>query len=149
MRIKLTAIFIFFVLSCAHADNTTMIGNWAQQILVDTLSASYMDTPAEIEAVQKNYLPGAWGPMHQFFLDKRVEINEKKLVLHPQALTTPTVMKNNNCGLSQCWQVNQSFSVPELSLSIDFSLQVVPGSLVKNSTSPFLIQSLSLVMHDY
>ncbi len=148
MRIKL-AILIVFVFSYAHADDMTTIGDWAQHILMETLSASYKDTPAEIKAVRKNYLPGAWGPMHQFLLNRRVEINEKKLTLHPQPLTSPTVVPNNDCGLSQCWRVNQSFNIPELSLTMHFSLQIVPASLIKGSTSLFLIQSLSIVMHDY
>ncbi|AHE66905.1 hypothetical protein Loa_01352 [Legionella oakridgensis ATCC 33761 = DSM 21215] len=137
MHIKL-AVFIFFMFSCtAYADDTTTIGHWAQHVLVETLSASYKDTPAEIAAVRKNYLPGAWGPMHQFLLDKRVEINKKKLTLHPKPLHPPVVIASNDCGLSPCWKVSQSFNIPEMSLTLDFSLQIVPASLVKKATSLF------------
>ncbi|KTD07866.1 hypothetical protein [Legionella jamestowniensis] len=149
MRSKITALLLFFFLSSTYADDTTTkVGNWAQQVLMDTLSASYRDTPADIEEVQKNFLPEAWGPMHLFFLDKRVQINEEKLTLHPQIRTTPAVIESNNCSVSPCWQVKQSFNIPELSLTIDFTLQIVPASVVKKATSPFLIQSLSIVMHN-
>lgn len=148
MRIKL-AIFLIWIFSYAYATDQTNIGNWTQNLLIETLSASYKDTPEEIRTVQKNYLPYAWGPMHQFLLDKRVEINEKMLILHPKALTTPQIIESNNCELTPCWQVIQSFNIPELSLNIDLSLQVIPGNIAKASDSPFVVQSLSMILRYY
>ncbi|ARB91165.1 hypothetical protein [Legionella longbeachae] len=148
MRIK-RALFLVWFFSYAYATDQTNIGDWTQNLLIETLSASYKDTPSEINAVQKNYLPYAWGPMHQFLLDKRIEINEKMLTLHPKALTTPQIMKNNDCEIAPCWQVIQSFNIPELSLNIDLSLQVIPGNIVKDSDSPFLVQSLSMSIRYY
>lgn len=147
MRIKL-ALFLIWIFSYTYADQTN-IGAWTQNLLIETLSASYKDTPSEIRAVQKNYLPYAWGPMHQFLLDKRVEINEKMLTLHPKALTAPQITESNDCELSSCWQVIQSFNIPELSLNIDLSLQVIPGNIVKGSDSPFVVQSLSMILRYY
>ncbi|KTD11027.1 hypothetical protein Lgra_1993 [Legionella gratiana] len=148
MRIKL-ALFLFWMFSYADAADQTNIGAWTQNLLIETLSASYKDTPSEIMAVQKNYLPYAWGPMHQFFLDKRVEINEKMLTLHPEPLTSPQIIENNDCESSPCWRVIQSFNIPELSLNIDLSLQVIPGKIVKGSDSPYVVQSLSMILRHY
>ena len=96
--------------------------------------------------MRKNYLPQAWGPMVQFLRDKRIEINEKQLTLHPEPLTYPIVMSSNDCGFSPCWNVTQSFNIPELFLKMDCSLHVIPGSLVKGSSTQYIIQSLSLVL---
>lgn len=147
MRIKMAFLF-FFVCSYLHAEDAGNVGDWTQQILIDTLSASYKDTPAEIEAVKKNYLPYAWGPMNQFLLDKRIEINEKQLTLHPKPLTNPKVTESTNCGVSPCWNVEQIFYIPELLLNVYFSLQVTTGAIQKDSTSPFMIRSLSIVIKD-
>lgn len=145
MRIKLV-FFIFWIFSYAYANDQTDIGDWTQHVLIETFSASYQDTPSEIEAVQKNYLPAAWGPMHQFLLNKRVEIDERKLTLHAKPLTSPQVIVSNDCEFSPCWQVIQSFNILELSLRIDLSLQVIPGRFVKGSDSPFIIQDLSMIL---
>lgn len=58
-------------------------------------------------------------------------------------------MKSNDCEIAPCWQVIQSFNIPELSLNIDLSLQVIPGNIVKDSDSPFLVQSLSMSIRYY
>ena len=84
--------------------------------------------------------------MHQFLLNKRVEINERKLVLHPKALTYPKVIQSTNCGVSPCWEVIQAYYIPELSTNIYFSLQVTTGTIVKDSTSPYMIRSVSIVL---
>jgi hypothetical protein len=147
MRIKI-AFVVFFICSYVHADDFRSVGNWTQEILMGTLSASYTDTPAEIAAIKKNYLPYAWGPMHQFLLNKRAEINEKQLTLHPKPLTHPKVMESTNCGVSPCWEVVQVFYIPELSVNIYFSLKVTKGTIVKNSPLPFMIRSVSIVIKD-
>jgi hypothetical protein len=148
MRIKL-AFFLFLMFTHAYCANQPSIGKWTQNVLMDTFSASYKDTPSEIKTVQSNYLPYAWGPVSQFLRDKRVEINASKLILHPRPLTAPNVVSTNECNLSPCWQVTQSFKIPELLLKINVSLRVIPGHVVKSANTPFMIQSMSLNLQKY
>jgi hypothetical protein len=148
MRIKL-AFFLFLICTYAYGANQPSIGKWTQNVLMDTLSASYKDTPSEIKAVQNNYLPYAWGPVSQFLRDKRDEINASKLILHPRPINAPNVVSTNECNLAPCWQVTQSFKIPELLLKIDVSLRVIPGNAVKGANTPFIIQSMSLSLHKY
>ena len=130
--------------STLYAAQQPNIQTWTQKVLVDTLSASYTDHQAQVDEVKKNYLPQAWGPMVQFLRDKRIKINTNKLTLHPQPLMAAQVSDSDECGISPCWQVVQSFRIPELSQRINISLYIIPGAMAKNSSSPYVIQSLSL-----
>ncbi|RUR05324.1 hypothetical protein [Legionella sp. km772] len=145
MRTKL-ALLLFVICFYSHADNQASLGDWTQNLLTATLSASYKDTPAQIAELRKNYLPQAWGPMIQFLRDKRIQINEQKLILHPLAVNSPEIMESNQCGIAPCWQVTQSFDIPELKVRLAFVLQVIPGEVAKNAGS-FVVQSVSMSMN--
>ncbi|MDX1838362.1 hypothetical protein [Legionella taurinensis] len=150
MNHKLMAFIVLFLLFCAHAKTGPHnVTAWVQQTLMDTLSASYGDTPTDIDKVKRNYYPAAWWPMNHFFRDRLELIKVKKLILHPKPLTAARITASGPCGTSQCWRINQSYQIPELSIIIDFSLLVVPANTMLKSKSPFLIQSLSLKINDY
>ena len=145
MRIKL-ALFLFVICFYSHADSQTSLSDWTQNVLTTTLSASYKDTPSDIQALRKNFLPQAWVPMIQFLRDKRIQINDQKLTLHPTAVNPPQITESQQCGIAPCWQVNQSYDIPELSITIAFALQVIPGQVAKNAPGNFVVQSLSLMI---
>lgn len=150
MNNKLMAFVVLFIIFCVHAKTTQRtVASWVQQTLTETLAASYGDTPADLDAIKRNYYPAAWGPMTNFFRDKREHIKNSHLILHPRPLTSARVTASEDCGMSTCWRVNQSYQIPEMSLIIDFSLLVVPSTTLLKSKSPFLIQSLSLKIDNY
>lgn len=150
MNNKLIAFIVLFLIFCVHAKTTHHnVTAWVQQTLMDTLAASYGDTPADIDRVKRNYYPAAWWPMNHFFRDRLEAIKMKKLILHPKPLTPARITASGQCGTSQCWRVTQAYQIPELSIIIDCSLLVVPASTMLKSKSPFLIQSLSLKINDY
>lgn len=138
-------ILSFFASFLIYAADDKYVANWAQQLLIDSLSASYLNTPSEIEAIQKNYSMAAWEPMSDFFENEQQIMELNKLILHPEPLTTPTVSEVEDCMFSRCWRVNQSFNVPELHMNIDFSLFIIKSL----SGSPLLVQSVGMKVHRY
>lgn len=143
--IRFILLFSFFASFLIHAAKDSYVTDWAQQLLIDTLSASYLDTPADIESVQKNYSSAAWDPMIDFFDNERQTIQLYKLTLHPVPLNEPVLSEMDNCGSARCWRVNQTYNLPELHLNIDFSLFIVNSA---NGT-PLLVQSLDMKVHRY
>ena len=131
----------------AHASGDSYVTDWTQKTLIETLSASYFDTPQDVALVRKKYSQAAWEPMSDFFNKELKMIDEQKLIIHPKPLTEPTISKLAECISDQCWRVNQSFNIPELHMNIDFSLLVVSAS--PSEDSPFLIQSVDMNVHHY
>jgi hypothetical protein len=137
----------FFTASLIYASRDNYVTDWAQKTLMDTLAASYLDTPEEVEVVQKKYSPAAWGPMSDFFHKELKIIQDQKLTLHPIPLTQATITRSENCISVHCWRVSQLYKIPELHMNIDFSLLIVSAS--PSGDSPFLIQSVDMKVHNY
>jgi hypothetical protein len=138
---------LFLFISVANADNSkSQVCAWAEQVLMQTLSVRYDDSPRDVEAaLQRYYMPSAWGPMKIFFTDKRDLINKQKLILHPRLKNAATVISQGKCaaGIIPCWRVNLEYSIPELHHSINFSLLIFANS---KGDSPFIIQSLDMII---
>lgn len=128
-------------------QNNVQITEWAEQILMDSLSASYLDKPSEIQAVSKYYSHAAWEPMNDFFNNELETIKLHKLTLHPVALSKPTLIEDNQCTNYRCWRVNQKFKIPELNMNVDFSLLIIP--VTRPKADPLLIQSLDIKVQHY
>jgi hypothetical protein len=137
----------FFTSFLAHAHKDDYVTNWAQNLLIETLSISYLDKPHEIDITRKKYSHAAWEPMNSFFHKEIKIIEEHKLILHPKPLTEPTIIRTEECISIHCWRVNQSFNIPELHMNIAFSLLIVSAMPVINS--PFLVQSVDMVVRNY
>ena len=129
-----------------YAFTDDEVVKWSSAVLTQTLSASYQDTPEQIAAVRSHYMLAAWGPMLDFFVEKRAYVQKNQLTLHPTPLSDPTLVASGLCHDLPCWRVNQSFSVPELAFNIDFSLLI---TITGNMSDPALIvQSMDFVLHD-
>lgn len=129
------------------AANPQELADWAKKVLKETLAATWQDTPEKTEAVSKYYMPSAFIPMQEFFMDKVAIIKAKQLTMHPQLKSEPTIVFSGSCGLSKCWRVNLSYILPQLNQETDFSLLIM--STNPGSDSPFIIQSLNITLHDY
>lgn len=138
--LKRCFLVFLFSSSVAIADDNQPVSEWTQAALLDTLSASYADTPADIAEVEQYFLPAAWHPMISFLRDKRVIVNEQELVLHPRALNAATITDNGYCDQSRCWTVSQSIAIPELRLNLDIAAVVIAST----GKTPYLIQSLNM-----
>ncbi len=127
--------------------NSIQVTEWAQRVLMDSLTASYFDTPEDIKSVQKYYSLAAWEPMNSFFDNELKRIEYYKLSLHPKPLTPPKLLKEINCEYKLCWRVNQKFKLPELRMIIDFSLLI--SRIMQNDTEHYLIQNLNMTVQRY
>lgn len=140
-------LFFLFISYHAQAFSNKYVSDWAQNTLIQTLSVSYIDSPDENRLIQKKYSLAAWEPMRDFFSKELQIIEEQKLTIHPKPLTKPKVTRSNNCLSSDCWEVTQSYNLPELHMNVDFSLFIVSAS--PSNESPFLIQSANIKIHQY
>lgn len=143
---RLSLLWCLFIPLNAHAFTDDDVVQWGSQVLTQTLSASYQDSPEAIAAVRSHYMLAAWGPMLDFFVEKRAYVQKHQLTLHPTPLSDPTLVTSGLCHDLPCWRVNQSFSVPELAFNIDFSLLI---TVTGNMNNPSLIvQSMDFVLHN-
>lgn len=145
LALRFILLLSFFASFLIHAAKDSYVTDWAQQLLIDTLSASYLNTPAEIETVRNNYSRAAWDPMSNFFENELQFIQLYKLTLHPKPINEPTILEIENCASARCWRVNQTFNIPELHMNIDFSLLIINTS----SGTPLLVQSVDMKVHRY
>lgn len=121
--------------------------SWAQQTLMETLSASYNDKPADNEAIQKKYYSAAWDQMVNFFHEKLDLIRSQQLTLHPRPLTNPVIVASGQLAGFQSWRVDQIFNIPELRANIRFSVLVINAK--PDEDPPFLIESLNMQVENY
>ncbi|WP_298627722.1 hypothetical protein [uncultured Legionella sp.] len=146
--ILLISLFISSACSVANSvPNTIQVTEWAQQVLMDSLNASYYDTPEDINSVQKHYSLEAWRPMNSFFNNELKIIEQYKLSIHPIALTKPQLLPEPNCEYKLCWRVNQKFKLPELNMIIDFSLLI--SRIIRSDAEYYLIQNLNMIVQRY
>lgn len=149
-KLALHCALLFTLLSstASYSSNNqlgdTAVTQWTEHVLMESLTASYQDTQADIEQVQKYYSHAAWEPMNLFFDKELQAIETHKLTVHPKPINKPTVTQENNCQFKSCWRVNQSYNLPELHLNIDFSLLII-----RSNTTQYLIQSLNMKVEHY
>ncbi len=136
-----------FSFAASNVPNTIQVTEWAQRVLTDSLTASYFDKVDDIKSVQKYYSLAAWEPMNDFFNNELKIINQYKLSVHPIPLTKPTLSKDPNCEYKLCWRVNQKFKLPELKMTIDFSLLI--SRIIQRNSEYYLIQSLNMNIQRY
>ena len=149
MRQRLVLISVlsaFLLLSTAHADNS-QITSWVQQVLITTLSVSYLDNPSTSASVRTNYTDNAWEAITGFLGHYVVTVRAQQLSLHPVAhgdavIINSGVVPNDILPGLQFWQVNQAITIPELHLNINFSV-IVTLNVADNN---YRIQSLSMAI---
>lgn len=121
---------IFFISQPLQANDTD-VANWAQKVLLTTLSVSFDDKENHYKEVRPFYSYEAWKALKNFFSQYLDTIENKKLTLHPMVVGQPIVLhsgvvKDNNFfdGV-QYWMIEQSFYIPEIKLNIHFAVLVL------------------------
>lgn len=123
----------------SHADEDAAVAAWTQQVLMDTLSVDYQTIGTDLKGVKNNYTLDAWEGLGSFLGSYVPMIKNNQLVLHPQALGNAQVVNEGDYSGIQFWRVNQSITIPELNVRIDFSVIVI-----KATNPPYVIQSLNM-----
>ncbi|WP_040915939.1 hypothetical protein [Legionella tunisiensis] len=140
--LRLIFIILLAFPSLNYADNND-VAAWTQQVLLSTLSIDYTVTPDDFAVLRQNYMPTAWTALQEFVGDQVNVIRAEKLTLHPVALGPATVVNSGLAFNIHYWRVNQSIAIPELNMTIDFSVIVI-----KANSPPFLIQDMTMIRHD-
>lgn len=139
---------LFLLSSSIHADDKK-IATWTQQVLLETLSVSYLDTPKDTAPLRACYTNDAWEAMTDFLGNYMSMVRTQKLSLNPIANGPATVVASGVIKVSnffegvQYWRVNQSITMEVLNLRIDFSVIVIEPP----RKDKLLIQSLNMVIH--
>lgn len=124
--------------------NNTQVTTWTQDVLLNTLSLNYTDISTHFDKVKVNYTPTAWETLGSFLGDQVSVIRNNRLTLNPVPMGKAQIVTDGDYSGIHFWRINQSFDIPELNASVSFSVIVI-----KASTPPYLIQSLSMTKYKY
>src|SRR3990167_5082273 len=133
--------------SMANAFTEKEVIEWGSQVMEKTLSASYLDTPTDIANNRKNYMLAAWGPMLDFFSDKRAYIQKHQLILKPKDISKAKLLDQGTCHGLPCWRINQSFLIPELKFKIDMYLLITTEG-PRGGEQTLVVQSMEFTLHE-
>lgn len=133
---------LFFLSLVAFADDQDVL-NWSQQILLQTLTVNYTQTPADFAQIKLNYSRNAWAGLSGFLSDAVEMIREDQLSLHPKLLTPPELVQKGNYQGIDYWRINMLILVPELNKELGFSLLVIKTTPTKLGS--YMIQSLDIL----
>ncbi|KTC90817.1 hypothetical protein OQJ18_15105 [Fluoribacter dumoffii] len=126
-----------------YAQDETDVCQWVKQILTTTLSVDYTYEPANAAELKKNYSLNAWNALSSFLGSYVEVIKEQHLTLHPKFIKDPEISEQGIVSGITYWRVDEVVSLPELNLTIAFSLLII-----KTNPSPyghFLIQSINML----
>ena len=133
---------LFFFSMLAWADDQVVL-DWSQKVLLQTLSVSYKQTPADFAQIKLNYTRNAWAGLSGFLSDAVETIRADELTLHPKLLTPPDLVEKGNYQGIAYWRVNMLVLVPELNKQLGFSLLIVKTD--PTQLGPYLIQSMDIL----
>lgn len=136
----------FLFASPSYSYTNEQVVQWGSDVMVQTLSASYLDTPQDMEEVRQHYMLAAWGPMLEFFKEKRAYIQTHHLTLTPKPLNKPTLLEQGVCHGAPCWRVQQSFLLPEIKKSISMSLLITPIGI--STERGLIVASMDFTLQD-
>ncbi|WP_051555158.1 hypothetical protein [Legionella fairfieldensis] len=141
---QLSCLLLFFALlfsPFSYSDSDDLqVANWTEQVLLKTLSISYQTTPDDFALLKQNFLNNAWLALSNFLSEELETLRDQQLTLHPAAIEQAQVVNSGYVSGIHFWRVNQTISLPELSLAIAFSVIVIK----RNGTPPYVIQSIDM-----
>lgn len=141
---------LFFSLSCffssTYAYTPEFVSEWTEQTLYTTLTAGYHETVSEAANVRRQYLHKGWKPMQVFFDEKLRFVNGQQVQLHPGPITPAMVLSEEVCPGQSCWQVHQTFSIPEMEDTVSFDALVTTADPAHGSA--LLIKDLHVYINE-
>ncbi|QMT61351.1 DotI/IcmL/TraM family protein [Legionella sp. PC997] len=131
-----------------YAQNKEAISQWVKQILLNTLSLDYTYQASNDSELRKNYTANAWDALSNFLGNYLDVIRENQLTLHPIFITEPYVVEQGMALGVHFWRVNEVVSIPELKVTISFSLIVIEANPQPDGGGRLLIQSMDMIKKD-
>ncbi|WP_454783013.1 hypothetical protein [Legionella sp. WA2022007384] len=149
MKALLPRILLWLVLFISpltlYAQNDEQISRWVKQILLNTLSVDYTYKASDDSELRKNYTENAWDALTNFLGNYLDVIRVNQLTLHPTFITEPYVVEQGKALGVYYWRVNEVVSIPELNLTIAFSLIVIEANPQADGGGRLLIQSMDMI----
>lgn len=148
-------LFIFVLLLSPFTlyadDDAQEVCQWVKPILLDTLAVDYNIKASDDLELRKNYTDTAWSALTMFLGNYLKIIKEQHLMLHPVYVEEPYVARSGvlKSGLMSgihYWRVNTTIKIPELRLTIAFSLMII--GINPSSYGHFSIQSMDMVKQE-
>ncbi|MBN9228847.1 MULTISPECIES: hypothetical protein [Legionella] len=140
--------FILFLCPLSlYAQDDAEVCQWVKKILLNTLSIDYNYKADDDSELRKNYTKDGWNALSDFLGNYINVVREQQLTLHPVFTIEPFVTAKG-IALKEIhyWRVNEVVSIPELKLTIAFSLLVIEANPTPNGH--FLIQSMDMIKKD-
>ncbi len=133
--------------SITRADNNE-VAAWAQQVLLATLSVDFSQTPQDSATVRTHYTKNAWDAAANFLGNYMQKVRAQKLTLHPVLNGPATLVASGAVNEDvlpgiKYWRVNQQVVIPELNITVDFSLLI----MMTSTANKFLVQSIDMAIH--
>lgn len=140
IRFALLLSLLFFS-SLINADSNYAVAQWTKQTLLKTFSINYNHKKEDFDQIKKNYTYNAWDAIVSFLGGPINQIRSQKLTLHPVA-EEPIVINSGTWSGLQYWRVDERIYIPELYVTLSFSLTIFARDPSKGS--PFIIHSMSI-----
>ncbi|WP_392538055.1 hypothetical protein [Legionella sp. 227] len=126
-----------------YTQNDAEVCQWVKKILLSTLSVDYNYDSSNDTELHKNYTGNAWNALTDFLGNYLEVIKNQQLTLHPTLITEPYIAEKGIALNIHYWRVNEVVSIPELNLTIAFSLIVIEANPLPHGH--LLIQSMDMV----
>lgn len=145
MRALVLAIIIILAPNL-YAKEPMPVTAWTKKILLNALSVDYKSIDEEPEEYKAGFTINSWDAL-KVFLGGYVEtIRDKELSIHPLFLIEPQVVDSGVVSGMKFARVNTEILLPEINIKVAFSVIVIATK--QPSSSPYIIQSISMVKEE-
>jgi len=140
---RIFILFIFLAIpGITQANQEEDVKEWAQKVLLKTLTINYTDTDQKIEQSRHYYLRNAWDGLGSFLGDKVQEIRELKTQSTPKPMGPAVILEKGVFSGIHYWRVKQDIYFPKAAMEIEFIVTVIETN--PYAGSDYVIQSISM-----
>ncbi|GGI83889.1 DotI/IcmL/TraM family protein [Legionella impletisoli] len=148
-RRTILSLFLVVPLLCSSLSyaNDPGVSDWTQKTLLETLAIDYTDNEDLYQRMRPNYTYNAWNALGDFLQNYIQIVQANKLVLHPKAIGPATILESGVVSKSNFfagipyWRVHQLIRIPELNLTIDFTVLVIA-----NAQGKYIIPTINMAL---
>jgi len=138
---------VFLMLSSVvQAADNPQVRQWTKNILLQTLSVDYRYKDKNNDKLSKGFTHNSWNAISDFLGGYMQTIRTQQLIINPEFIEEPTIVQSGIVSGIRYWRVNEILSLPELRITVAFSLVVI--ATTPSTHGSFVIQSMDMVKQD-